>query len=61
MSWWQLASIYEEAAAYKRQEQTEPPTACPFDGEPLRSVPGGGDGLYCPFGNYEWPQQPRLI
>lgn len=61
MSWWQLLSILEEVADYARQEQTDPPVACPFDGEPLKSAPHGSGGLYCPFGDYEWPQQPRLI
>lgn len=61
MSWEQLQSIKAEAVAWKFKERTEPPLACPFDGEPLDSAPGGGIGLHCPLGNYEWPQQPRII
>lgn len=56
-----MLSIKAEGAAWKLKERTEPPLACPFDGEPLRSVPGGGIGLYCPLGNYRWPEQPRII
>lgn len=61
MSWYQLPSIKAEAVAWKVKERTEPPLACPYDGEPLRSMPGGGVGLYCPLGNYQWPKQPRII
>ena len=59
MSWEQLTSIYVEAAGYVETEKTEPPTACPFDGEPLDESPTGG--LFCPLGNYEWPRQRRII
>lgn len=60
MAWEQLESIYTEAAEYVRQEKTEPPLACPFDGEPLSSRPDG-DGLFCKWGNYYWPEMPRII
>ncbi len=60
MSWYQYESIVEEALAYVAKEKTEPPQACPFDGEPLRSTPDG-TGLFCLLGNYEWPRQPRYI
>lgn len=59
MSWYQLISIAEEAQSYVEDERTEPPTACPFDGEPLREAPRSG--LYCPLGDYEWPLQRRII
>lgn len=42
-SWWGLVSIARESA---RNSEAEP-TACPNDGEPLRSGPRGE--LYCPF------------
>lgn len=61
MSWYQLTDIAVEAAAYKAKERTEPPLACPFDGEPLREMPNASGGLYCPLGNYEWPKQLRII
>lgn len=59
MAWEQFLSIVVEASKYMEDEQVEPPTACPYDGEPLRSSPTGG--LFCLLGNYEWPQQRRII
>lgn len=59
MSWQQLISIAVEAVGHLERERTEPPVACPYDGEPLRSSPTGG--LFCPFGNYDWPYQRRVI
>ncbi len=61
MSWDQMLDILVEAADWKSRERTEPPLACPYDGEPLKSSPNGGAELYCPLGNYEWPRQPRII
>lgn len=60
MSWWQFKSIVEEALSYVELEKTQPPLACPYDGEPLRSKPDGV-GLFCQLGNYEWPKQKRII
>lgn len=60
MAWEQLESIYAEALSYIEQEQREPPLACPFDGEPLSTTPDG-HGLFCKWGNYHWPETPRLI
>jgi hypothetical protein len=45
VSWQQLVDIVREGVAEAAAEQTEPPTACPNDGEPLRTGPDGG--LYC--------------
>lgn len=59
MSWEQYGSIIAEAMVYVEEERTEPPTACPYDGEPLDASPRGG--LFCPLGNYEWPRQRRII
>lgn len=59
MSWEQLQSIVAEAVGYAREELSEPPSACPFDGEPLDAGPDGG--LACPLGNYQWPQMRRVI
>lgn len=59
MAWEQFGSIVAEAIGYVEQEKTEPPTACPFDGEPLDEAPDGG--LFCPLGNYEYPRMRRII
>jgi hypothetical protein len=59
MSWDQLTGIYIEAIGYAEAERTDPPLACPYDGEPLDAGPKGS--LFCPLGNYEWPSQPRII
>jgi len=47
MAWQTLLSILAEARADADAAKTSPPTACPNDGEPLRSGPRGE--LYCPF------------
>ncbi|MGE5829605.1 MAG: hypothetical protein ACM30G_14790 [Micromonosporaceae bacterium] len=47
MSWQQLLDILHEAADQSRQEKTQPPVACPNDGEPLVTGPDGK--LFCPF------------
>lgn len=59
MAWEQLLSIFAEAEAYVRDEQDTPPSACPFDGEPLSPAPDGG--LFCKLGNYEYPRMRRII
>lgn len=59
MSWSHLHDIYAEARAYAMQEKSEPPLACPYDGEPLDPAPSGG--LHCPLGNYDWPRERRVI
>lgn len=58
--WWGLVSIYAEATEYVRREKREPPTACPHDGEPLLKAPDG-TSLFCPWGNYLWPRDRRII
>lgn len=58
-SWYQLSSIYAEAIGYVEQEKSEPPTACPFDGEPLDQGPDGR--LFCQVDGYSWPHMRRLI
>lgn len=57
--WGALISIYAEAAAIMRDEKNSPPTACPYDGEPLSAGPGGV--LHCRWGNYEYPTDGRII
>jgi len=57
MSWYSLLAIAQEAADIRRESETRPPLACPFDGEPLES---GADGeLHCPWGDYEYPRDGR--
>lgn len=51
-SWEQLLSIRQEAAEWRRAELATPPAACPNDGEPLKSGPGGV--LYCPYDGWRW-------
>lgn len=54
MAWEQLISIRDEAMAYKRDELTNAPVACPNDGEPLEE---GRNGVrHCPYDGYEWPR-----
>ena len=47
MAWEELISIYREAADEIRAEKTQPPQACPNDGEPLTTGPDGQ--LFCKF------------
>jgi hypothetical protein len=54
VAWEQLLSIRDEAMAYKRDELTNPPVACPNDGEPLDA--GRNGVLHCPFDGWEWPR-----
>lgn len=46
-SWWSLLSVIQEAAQYAQQDRTDTPSACPNDGEPLRTGPRSE--RYCPF------------
>jgi hypothetical protein len=50
MSWEQLLLIRQEAEELARDEITAPPSACPNDGEPLRTGPAGE--LFCPWGDW---------
>lgn len=52
MSWYELLGIYELAADEQRDNQEQPPTACPNDGEPLDEGPNGE--LHCPFDGWIW-------
>lgn len=45
--WYGLLSIRKEAEQWAAYEQSQPPVACPHDGEPLRVGPSGV--MYCPF------------
>ena len=48
MSWAQLQSILKEAQEEAARQRTEPPQACPQDGEPLGYHAGKGV-LHCKF------------
>lgn len=50
MSWYQLLSIYQEAAAERQYEAATYPIACPNDGEPLQTAPDGQK--FCPYDGY---------
>ncbi len=54
MSWEQLLNILRENAEQRRLEQSRPPLACPWDGEPLQPAPDGG--LFCKFDGWKWPE-----
>lgn len=47
MSWEQLLDIVREASKLAEAEQSQPPQACPNDGEPLQRGPNGV--LHCRF------------
>lgn len=53
MSWEQLVDQAHEAAEERRQANSQPPVACPNDGEPLVERRGV---WHCPGGDYEWPR-----
>lgn len=59
MAWEQLISIRDEAIAYKRDEIQNPPVACPNDGEPLDA--GRNGVLHCPWGDFEYPRDRRIM
>ncbi|MGW0587456.1 hypothetical protein [Streptosporangium sp. NPDC002607] len=52
--WRTLLDIAREATADRQAERERPPTACPNDGEPLRSGPGGV--LHCSFDGWQYPR-----
>ncbi|MGH3680772.1 MAG: hypothetical protein ACRDT2_11065 [Natronosporangium sp.] len=54
MAWQQLVDIARQAAAERDAELSQPPQACPNDGEPLRPGPRGE--LYCRFDGWQWPR-----
>ena len=58
MAWQQLLDIHAEAVEYRRAELSQPPVACPYDGEPLKQGPRGE--WHCPWGDYEYPRDGRV-
>ena len=58
--WWQLHSIIEEAKREREFWDSQPPMACPRDGEPLRIAPPSDSGdsveLFCQFDGFRYPR-----
>jgi len=52
MSWEQLGAITREQRAEAERERSQPPVACPIDGEPLDIGKTGNRN--CPLGNFRW-------
>lgn len=52
IGWDTLLSIAKESRDEARAYRSTPPTACPNDGEPLQSGPGGS--LHCSFDGWVW-------
>lgn len=55
--WWALDSVLKEAAAYETYYRSQPPVACPRDGQPLTNGPPQASAvLFCRFCGWEYPQ-----
>lgn len=55
VSWEQLQDIVREATDLAAEAAASPPAACPNDGTPLQTGPGGQ--LFCPFDGWR-PDNP---
>jgi len=54
---WDLYATLQEQAEYAEYYKTQPPTACPNDGEPLKAGPSNQPSvLYCPFDGWQYPR-----
>ncbi len=54
---WDLYSVLVNQSEYRIYYDTTLPTACPFDGTPLREGPPSRPGvLYCPNGDFHYPE-----
>lgn len=52
-----LLSTIRQQAAYVDYYRTQPPVACPNDGEPLIPGPPGQPGvLFCRFDGFQYPR-----
>lgn len=52
-----LLATLQQQAQLKEYYDTQPPVACPNDGEPLREGPPEQPGvLYCPFDGWQYPR-----
>lgn len=58
--WWQLHSIFEYAKQEREFWDSQPPMACPRDGEPLQPAPPSDSGssveLFCRFDGFRYPE-----
>ena len=57
--WWQLHSIIEYAKQEREFWDSQPPMACPRDGEPMQPAPPSGAGdaeLFCRFDGFRYPE-----
>ncbi len=59
MSWEQLWTTIQLNREEARRFATEPPVTCPHDGTLLDVMPNGN--RHCPFGNYFWNGQRRIL
>ncbi len=60
MSWYQLLGIINYAKREREFWSSQPPMACPRDGEPMRGAPAGSQqslpDLHCRFDGFTWPR-----
>lgn len=58
VSWWQLDSVLKEQAEYAQYYRSQPPVACPNDGQPLEpGPPQEPEGsLFCKFDGWTFPR-----
>ena len=56
--WWQLDSIIKYARQEREFYLSQPPMACPRDGEPLQIAPPEDPSceLFCRFDGFRYPQ-----
>lgn len=54
---WGLLSTLREQAEYIEYYKSQPPTACPNDGEPLTPGPSSQPSvLFCKFDGWQYPR-----
>lgn len=54
---WDLLSTLQQQSQYADYYQKQAPTACPYDGTPLKQGPPQEPGtLYCPNGDFSYPE-----
>jgi hypothetical protein len=57
VSWWGLHSILQERAEYADYYRSQPPVACPNDGQPLTEGPPQEPAiLFCQFDGWQYPR-----
>lgn len=59
-SWWGLVTVLRRNAQEFEAYASNPPLACPNDGEPLRNAPAvpsaSGTELYCAYDGWRYPR-----